>query len=874
MSSPLKPGTRLSRYEVVGLLGAGAMGTVYRARDRQLGRDVALKVLAEALARDKESVERFEIEARAASALNHPNVVTVYETGGEDATRYIAMELVDGRTLREHLEAGPIPLRRLLDVAAQIADGLAAAHERGLVHRDLKPQNLMVTRGGHAKILDFGLAKLAPPGGTGAASITAPYVHDLTAPGTLLGTVAYMSPEQARGQPADFRSDEFALGAILYEALAGRRAFDRETPAETLAAILRENPLPLPPLDPRADIALRWVVERCLAKDPDDRYAATRDLARDLAHLREALGTKATGTPLRPPSRMARWVLIVALAILLAAGLGAWGTFLLLRRPPPAFQQLTFRRGTIWSARFSGDGHTIVYAAAWEGRPFRVFTTKAESPESVALDLPDGNLLAVSKTGLLALALRCRVEPPGGRTIGMLAEAALSGGTPREVQENVLFADFSPDGRERALVRGASGRSVLEFPAGTKLYETAGSISHARVSPKGDLVAFLDHSDQTDDRGVVRVVDREGRVRTLSPGPAAGVTEWAGAAGLAWHPSGREVWFTATADRDARAVWAVTLGGRLRPVARAPGDLTLHDISAGGKVLVTRDARRLGILARAPGEAAERDLSLLDSSLVTALSADGKTVLFTEFGAGVDGNYAAFLRGTDGSPPMHLGEGFAQSLSPDGRTALVLLPTSPKQVLAQPAGPAPPRKFLVPGLADFEWVSWHPDGKRILIAGAETGRGERLYVRDLEGGKLRPVTPEGLVLSLYQGFPVSPDGKWVAAMAPVESETRLTLYAIDSLESRQIPGLPPDSIPVGWSADGRSLYVCESRRVPAAITRVDPFTGKASPWRQLVPADPAGVHGFPSVQVTPDGGAYAYTYARFLSELYLVEGLR
>jgi dipeptidyl aminopeptidase/acylaminoacyl peptidase len=305
-------------------------------------------------------------------------------------------------------------------------------------------------------------------------------------------------------------------------------------------------------------------------------------------------------------------------------------------------------------------------------------------------------------------------------------------------------------------VRGASGRSVLEFPAGTKLYETAGSISHARVSPKGDLVAFLDHSDQTDDRGVVRVVDREGRVRTLSAGPAAGVTEWAVAAGLAWHPSGREVWFTATADRDARAVWAVTLGGRLRPVARAPGDLTLHDISASGKVLVTRDARRLGILARAPGEAAERDLSLLDSSLVTALSADGKTVLFTELGSGVDGNYAAFLRGTDGSPPMHLGEGFAQSLSPDGRTALVLLPTSPKQVLAQPAGPAPPRKFLVPGLADFEWVSWHPDGKRILIAGAEKGRGERLYVRDLEGGKLRPVTPEGLVLSLYQGFPVSP----------------------------------------------------------------------------------------------------------------------
>jgi predicted Ser/Thr protein kinase len=281
----LASGIRLGPYEILSPLGAGGMGEVYRARDTKLAREVAIKVLPADVSEDRSRLTRFEQEARAASALNHPNIVTIYEVGNADSTSYIAMELVQGRTLRELLAEGPLPAKRLLALSAQIADGLARAHEIGIVHRDLKPDNVMVTREGQVKILDFGLVKLSWSSGAEMSGL--PTIAEPTAPGTILGTVGYMSPEQATSRQVDFRSDQFSLGAILYEMATGKRAFSRDSAPETLAAIIREEPDPLASLARHLPIGLHWAIERCLAKDPEQRYASTRDLARDLAQLRD-----------------------------------------------------------------------------------------------------------------------------------------------------------------------------------------------------------------------------------------------------------------------------------------------------------------------------------------------------------------------------------------------------------------------------------------------------------------------------------------------------------------------------------------------------------------------------------------------------------
>ena len=291
-------GSRLGPYEVVAPLGAGGMGEVYRAKDTKLGREVAIKVLPAAVAQDPARRQRFEQEARSASALNHPNILTIHDIAEADGALYIAMELVDGRTLRELLAAGePLSTRRLLDLAVQVAEGLAKAHSAGIVHRDLKPENLMVSKDGYVKILDFGLAKLTEPAALSDASVLPTAVAAPTEPGTVMGTAGYMSPEQASGQPVDYRSDQFSLGAILYEMATGKRAFQRKTGAETLTAIIREEPEPLAQAAPKAPAPVRWIVERLLAKDPEERYASTKDFARDLKSLRDHLSeTSASGS--------------------------------------------------------------------------------------------------------------------------------------------------------------------------------------------------------------------------------------------------------------------------------------------------------------------------------------------------------------------------------------------------------------------------------------------------------------------------------------------------------------------------------------------------------------------------------------------------
>ena len=554
----LSSGSRLGPYEILSPLGAGGMGEVYRARDPRLGREVAIKVLPSSFSSDPDRLRRFEQEARAASALNHPNIITIHDIGSSDSTFYIAMEFVDGTSLRELMASGPLPTKRTLDVGVQIAEGLAKAHSAGIVHRDLKPENVMVSKDGFVKILDFGLAKLVAPesGGISAMpTVAKPETH----PGSVMGTVAYMSPEQASGQPLDFRSDQFSFGSILYEIASGEKPFQKKTAAETMSAIIREEPKPLGQSAAQVPLPLRWIIERCLAKDPEERYASTRDLARDLRSVREHIseavisgGISSVEAP--RPRRLSRVALSAAL---LVAGVlaGVLVDRRLMKTEPPSFRQLTFRRGGIQSARFAPDGQTVVYTAAWEGKPLEIFLRRLESPESRPADIP-GELLAVSASGEMAVSLNRRPLSPWART-GRLARVSIGGvSAPREILEDVHWADWSPDGQSLAIVRDMGGRNRLEYPVGKTLYETTGWISHPRVSRRGDLVAFCDHSRRWDDGGFVAVVDQAGKRRTISG-------NFATLQGLAWAPGDEEIWFTAAETGANRTLHAMTLSGAI-----------------------------------------------------------------------------------------------------------------------------------------------------------------------------------------------------------------------------------------------------------------------------------------------------------------------
>src|SRR5262245_55656743 len=400
----LGAGSRIGPYEIVAPLGAGGMGEVYRVRDARLGREIALKVLPADVSGDSARRGRFEQEARAASALAHPNIVMIHDVGESDGSVWIAMELVEGRTVRELLVSGAVPIRRVLEIGSQVAEGLAAAHAAGIVHRDLKPENLIVSKDGYVKILDFGLAKLAESVPAAGDAPTMAAGAAATQPGTVMGTVGYMSPEQASGQPVDFRSDQFSLGSILYEMATGERAFQRKTGVETLAAIVREEPQPIARLNPAVPAPLRWTIERCLAKEPDGRYASTKDLARDLESVRDHLSEASApaATVPAPSVRPARpWLLPAVIALVVGAALGAAGLRRLAGGAPaaqPVYRQIAFRRGTVAGARFAPDGKTIVYAAAWDGNPSELFATQVDSPESRSLGVTSATLVGISST--------------------------------------------------------------------------------------------------------------------------------------------------------------------------------------------------------------------------------------------------------------------------------------------------------------------------------------------------------------------------------------------------------------------------------------------------------------------------------------------
>ncbi len=604
----LASGTHLGPYEILAPLGAGGMGEVYRARDANLGRDVAIKVLPAELADNPEALSRFEREARAVAQLSHPNILAIHDFGRQGETAYAVMELLEGETLRGRLEHGALPARKAVDLAAQIAEGLAAAHEKGIVHRDLKPENIFVTHEGRVKLLDFGLAKRSGP--TVVSESLTLSIERHTDPGTVMGTVWYMSPEQVRGEAADHRSDIFSFGVVLYEMLAGRRAFQRDTAAESMTAILKEDPPEIAANGSGPSPALGRIVQHCLEKKPGERFQSARDIAFDLQAVSGS--TVASGPKVAVTRGGWRpWLTVIVVAA--ALGVAILASYRVGQRSERGFatgvtfRQMSFSPQAILQAAFAPDGETIVYSAALEGNVPELFMIRPEFPEPRPLGLPHTHLLSISSKGELAVLTNAHYIAHR-LYIGTLARVSLGSTAPREILEEIRQADWSPDGSELAIIRMADGKDRLEFPIGKVLYETAGYLSDLRVSPRGDRIALFEHPAQWDDRGSVIVVDRAGK-RTFLSG------DYWGEEGLAWSRTGDEVLFTASTAGQAQTLYGVDLSGHGRVALSSAGGLTMHDVSRTGRWLVTRDDILSEISVLAPGASAERDLSWLDNSI-------------------------------------------------------------------------------------------------------------------------------------------------------------------------------------------------------------------------------------------------------------------
>jgi len=847
---------KIGPYEILGQIGAGGMGVVYRARDPRLGREIAIKVLPRSFSADPDRLQRFAQEARAAAALNHPNILAIYDIGDSDGAPYVVSELLEGETLRERLRTGPLSNRKAIDYALQIARGLSAAHDKGIVHRDLKPENLFLTNDGRVKILDFGLAKLIRPE-EGAVSGEAPTVQVATDAGVVMGTVGYMSPEQVRGKTADHRSDLFAFGAILYEMLSGKRAFHGETPADTMSAILKEDPPELSETGRNVLPGLERIVDHCLEKSPTQRFQSAGDVAFNLETLTEASATSKGLRPVMAPRR-GQWLVTAIAALSFLVGCAA--AYFFGQRggvSTPSFHRLTFRRGTIMQARFAPDGQAIVYGAALEGKPVTLFTTRFDSTDSRPFDLEDTQLAAISRSGEMAVLLHAHAFGAFQQS-GTLARLPLAGGAPREVLDNVQGADWTPDGTGLGILQGNfAGRSNhIEFPVGRVIYQPQGWVSHIRFSRDGKLIAFLDHLPTGDDGRVV-VTDRDGNRRFYS-------SFFTTVQGVAWSPDDKEVWFTGSPGGAARALYAINRSGKERIVLRVPGTLTLHDIGSGGRALVSQDNAQYGFIGLAPGEKTERNLSWFDWSATGDLSQDGRIAIFSESGEAVGAKYGVFMRKTDGSPAVRLGDGAGGSLSPDGKWVAVTSNDSLSQMDLLPLGAGQPRRLTNDSLQHFRAV-WLLNGSGIVFTGASGSGSIRVYFCDLQG-HTHPVTPEGVSSPL--GIVTTPDSKYVLG---VDQQAEQRLYPLQGGDPKPLPvKIQPNDLVLRIEAD-QSLLV-QRLGIPTSVLRIDP-SGREREVYKITPGDPAGILELRGFHFSADEKSYIYSYYRVLSDLWVVDGL-
>jgi hypothetical protein len=823
----LASGSRIGPYEIIAPLGAGGMGEVYRARDPRIGRNVAIKVLPASFASDPDRLGRFEQEARAAGGLNHPNLLVVFDFGTHDGSPYLVTELLEGETLRERLARDAVPPRKAADWAAQLAEALAAAHEKGVIHRDIKPENVFLTRDERVKLLDFGVSKLMD--GDVAPAPDEETELRRTDPGSVLGTPGYMAPEQVRAEPVDERTDEFALGIVLAEMVSGSHPFQQATRVETMTAILKKDvtlPESLPP-------GLARIIDRMLAKRPGLRFQSMKD---------------------------------VAFALQLLSGTGVSGESSRSGISPPVesgsahdFLAITLRRGWIGGARFTPDG-SIVYGAAWEGNPLEVFVSRPGAPDARAIGLTDADVLSVSAGGELAVSLGRRLLG-GWVATGTLARIPLAGGAPRRIAEKIVDADWAPDGKNFAIIRHADdGSFVLEYPIGRRLRVSGGWLSRVRFSRDGRRLAFIQHPWFGDDAGRPIVVDLEGR-DVMDPGADLPTT-----GGLAWSPAGDEVWIAGDREQLGRDILGFDMSGKRRVVISLPGQSTMCDASPNGNVIITHDNWRREAYAGRRAEGAGRNVTWYDWPMLTALSADGSQILFEEQRAISRGGKHAqiYLRPVDGSPAVHIGDGRARAISPDGKWVAADTGVAGHLELI-PTGVGESRLVRCDKFEQTVWWWFFPDGKRLLVLGSGNDKSNLAMIVPLDGSESTP-TGSGV---LAWPVAVSHDGE--SFVAPGAGE-RLMIHRIAGGEPIPMPGTAPGDWPIVWSDDGQFLFVYPRGRTALTVDRVNVGTGERTAWLEVRPADPAGILDIFPVWITGDGEHYAYSYRRCLSDLYLVSG--
>jgi serine/threonine protein kinase len=841
-------GKHIGPYLVTELIGKGGMGLVYKARDTQLNRSVAIKALSSDRLTDPERKRRFLTEAKATSALNHPNIVTVFGITQEHGTDFIVMEYVSGKTLDQVIPNKGLPLKQALKYGLAIADAVSAAHLAGIVHRDIKPSNIMITAEGRVKVLDFGLAKLAEADQSAEKGLAEPLT---TKAGMIFGTAGYMSPEQAEGKSADARSDIFSFGALLYQMVTGRRAFSGDNVITILAAVINQEPVPLASIAPSVPRELEWVISRCLKKDPDHRIQHMVDVKIALEAALEWTGSPET-LAVKPPRR--RWLMPSIIGVLVALTAGAWLSKRIFRAEPISFQRITFRHGDVLTARFAPNG-TVVYAAEWDGAQPTLFSAQPGTREARDLQLPSGNIQAVSANGELAILIG--VGDFGAS--GTLARVPLAGGAPRAILDNVWYADWGPGSSSLAVVRTLEGYNRVEYPIGTVLYQTQALRPplYVRVAPRGDLVSFFDFTTNGDYS--LTVVDANRNRRVLSRG-------WRAMAGSNWSPDGKEIWFGGTRPGSDEALWAVDLSGKERLITQIAGYGALHDVGRDGRLLLANVDSRIGIRYFSRGAADERDLAWLDASSVWDISNDGSEILFVELSSGEGRNPAIYLRRADGSPAVLLGYGTRPALSPDGKwVACVRRDRDTSRLVLLPTG-AGQEKILSIGAVQTETVTWFSNGKRLLISGNEPNQPPRSYAIDVDREAVRPVTPPGMRASA-----ISPDGQFAAIVAA----GKLTLHSLEVARDSVVGAVEPGVSIIRWSADGVYLFLqrAEPERHSATILRMNVRSGHTEIWRVLKPADPSAVlSGL--TRVSGDGESYAYSFQRDLATLYLVKGVK
>ena len=833
------------------------MGEVYLARDTRLQRDVAIKVLPAEFADSAERLQRFEQEARATATLNHPNVMAVFDVGVDSGVPYVVLELLEGRTLAAALSQGALPPRTATDLAGQIAQGLAAAHGKGIVHRDLKPENIFVTADGRAKILDFGLAKLieAPGQNTTVTHLT---TTPPTGPGRVLGTAGYMAPEQVRGESADHRADIFAFGAVFYEMLSGRPAFGGETMVERMTAILKEDPPPL--LAGTVPPHLDRVVHRCLEKSPSQRFQSAKDIAFALEAMAASTSasTPSSAPVAVPPAKRLWRPLALGAAVLGGVAIGA----VAMHQAAPtrsgvvSFEARSFDRLPITNARFMPDGRTIVYSATPSGSSPELFIVNPTAEAPQPLGLSNAHLLSISSKGELAVIVAPRFLDQRLYS-GTLARMTI-GSSPRAVADDVREADWSPDGSAMAIVHDLGNvRDRLEFPVGTALHEASGYLSNPRVSPDGSRVAFVEHHARFDDRGWVKVVDRAGKVTTLTG-------ELFAVQGLAWTPDGSTILFSGNTESSSMLQpMAVPASGvaTARPVFGVPARFIVFDVASDGRWLAVREDLSLGVRARVPGQDTERDLSWIGSTGARALSADGGWLLMVDVGPRAGHNYGVVLRKTDASQAIRLGEGLPQKLSPDGKLAAAII--APAQLVLYPTGPGDAIRVGVAPIATLLSAEWFPDGKRLLVCGSEPQRAARCYGVNRAGSAPVPLTPEGVLATL------APDGRTLLLAMP---DGGFALSSIDGGPTRPVHGLQSGDRQIAWSLDSQAIYVQQGFQSPAIVERVALETGARSVVRRIAPEGVSSITALYVMDWVADGRWYAYYYTSLPSTLFVVSG--